>query len=84
MWTKAVSRHPELTSDPERLALEGYGGSAKRRAFGTQLNVEASDALPRGFDAPWVPVRAAVASIPGEGGWIPVPLWDATVHPRFC
>jgi hypothetical protein len=49
-----------------------------------KVNVEARDALPRGLGAPWVPARAAEASIPGEGGWIPVPTEGRLVHPRFC
>ena len=72
-----------LTFRVGRLAFEGYGMPAGA-GISDKSNVEASNALPRGPDAPWVPARAAVASVPGEGGWIPVPFWDALVHPHFC
>ncbi len=35
------------------------------------------------FGAPRVPTRAAVASVPGDSGWIP-PFFRGPVHPRFC
>ena len=34
-----------------------------------------------GFDAPWVPTRAAAMSAPGDGGWTPAPMerWSTRV-----
>ena len=60
------------------------GRSSVWSQAGHNLNVEAVVAHPRGLDAPWVPGRATVAAVPGEGGWISASFWKRPVHPRFC
>jgi hypothetical protein len=72
---KVVEKDPMTGKDVEVLWIKGSGGEAADRAkhYRSQL-----------FNgAPWVPSRAAVASAPGDGGWIPAPLLERLVHPRL-
>jgi small GTP-binding protein len=66
-------------------ALEGQSAAIPEKHAG-QFNIRGLLSLTP--DAPWVPSRAAVATVPGECGWIPVPRMlhrgERLVQPRFC